>query len=165
MADEPIAMADVSVRAVLLDLMKRLQSEFDLTYLFITHDLSTAKYICDRIAILYLGRIVEMGDIRSIYADPVHPYTQALLAAVPTPDPRKRKNLVLPKGEIPNPVNPPSGCHFHPRCPIAQEVCKREVPTLRPIPDRAGHLAACHLRTGDYLHLDPAPSLPVPALG
>lgn len=157
MADEPIAMADVSVRAVLLDLMKRLQKEFNLTYLFITHDLSTAKYICDRIAIMYLGRIVEVSDIRQVYSRPSHPYTEALLAAVPVPDPKKRKtHIQLPKGEIPNPINPPSGCTFHPRCPLAQEVCKREVPQLRPLPEAPGHLVACHLRSGDHQHLDPA---------
>jgi peptide/nickel transport system ATP-binding protein len=157
MADEPIAMADVSVRAVLLELMKRLQKEFNLTYLFITHDLSTAKYICDRIGIMYLGKVVEMGNLRSIYSKPAHPYTEALLAAVPTPDPKRRnQHIPLPKGEIPNPINPPSGCSFHPRCPIAQEVCKREVPQLRPMPDAPGHLVACHLRSGDYVHLDTA---------
>lgn len=156
MADEPIAMADVSVRAVLLELMKRLQKEFNLTYLFITHDLSTAKYICDRIAIMYLGRIVEVGDIRQVYAKPSHPYTEALLAAVPVPDPKRRKqHIQLPKGEIPNPINPPSGCTFHPRCPIAQDVCKREVPQLLPMAGEGGQLVACHLRSGAYQHLDP----------
>jgi peptide/nickel transport system ATP-binding protein len=164
MADEPIAMADVSVRAVLLELMKNLQKEFSLTYLFITHDLSTAKYICDRIAIMYLGRIVEMGNIRDVYANPRHPYTEALLAAVPTPDPRRKKQqIVLPKGEIPNPINPPSGCPFHPRCPIAQSVCKDEVPMLLPVPGIPTQLAACHLRTGAYQHLDPSRTAEVPA--
>jgi len=155
MADEPIAMADVSVRAVLLDLMKRLQDEFNLTYLFITHDLSTAKYICDRLAVMYLGKIVEMGNIRDIYAKPTHPYTEALLAAVPVPDPKRKKHFNIPKGEIPNPINPPTGCTFHPRCPIAQDVCKKEIPQLRPVPGNASHQVACHLRTGDYQHLDP----------
>lgn len=162
MADEPIAMADVSVRAVLLDLMKRLQREFNLTYLFITHDLSTAKYICDRIAIMYLGRVVEMGNIRDVYANPTHPYTEALMAALPVPDPRHRKKKLLPKGEIPNPINPPSGCPFHPRCPIAQDVCRQVVPDLRPVPGNPTQLAACHLRTGDYQHLDPAPRIATP---
>ena len=154
MADEPIAMADVSVRAVLLDLMKELQEELNLTYLFITHDLATAKYICDRIAIMYLGQIVEVGDIRSIYRDPRHPYTEALLAAVPVPDPRHRRNKPMPRGEIPNPINPPSGCRFHPRCPIAKPICSEVAPTLRPVPGDPTHLAACHLRTGDYQDLD-----------
>ncbi len=155
MADEPIAMADVSVRAVLLDLMKELQQELNLTYLFITHDLATAKYICDRIAVMYLGQIVELGDIKSMYHEPLHPYTEALLAAVPVPDPRHRRDKPMPRGEIPNPINPPSGCRFHPRCPIAQEVCSQIVPELRPSKTDPAHVAACHLRTGDYQHLDP----------
>ncbi len=155
MADEPIAMADVSVRSVLLDLMIRLKEDFNLTYLFITHDLATAKYICNRIAIMYLGQIIEMGDIRDVYSNPQHPYTEALLAAVPVPDPRHKRPTQIPKGEIPNPINPPSGCRFHPRCPIAQDVCKREVPTLRPAPNGGSNVAACHLRTGDYQQLDP----------
>lgn len=155
MADEPIAMADVSVRSVLLDLMIRLKTEFNLTYLFITHDLATAKYICNRIAIMYLGQIVELGDIRDVYANPQHPYTEALLEAVPVPDPRHKRQHPMPKGEIPNPINPPTGCRFHPRCPIAQDVCRHEVPKLRPAPNGGSNIAACHLRTGDYQHLDP----------
>ncbi|MDH5506089.1 MAG: ABC transporter ATP-binding protein [Anaerolineae bacterium] len=143
LADEPIAMADVSVRSLLLDLMLRLKQELNLTYLFITHDLATAKYICDRIGILYLGRMVEMGDLREVYANPLHPYTQALLAAVPVPDPHKRRTEQMPKGEIPNPINPPSGCRFHPRCPIAEARCSEEQPELRQL--RPGHQVACHL--------------------
>lgn len=154
-ADEPIAMADVSVRALLLDLMIQLKKEFNLTYLFITHDLATAKYICDRIGVLYLGRMAEIGDLRDVYLHAVHPYTEALLAAVPVPDPNFRRTTPLPEGEIPNPINPPSGCRFHPRCPIAQEVCSRVEPEMRPIEGQPGHMAACHLRTGDYQHLDP----------
>lgn len=144
-ADEPIAMADVSVRALLLELMIRLKEEFGLTYLFITHDLATAKYICDRIAIMYLGRIVEMGPLKEVYGHARHPYTQALLAAVPVPDPHFRRTAALPRGEIPNPVNPPSGCRFHPRCPVAIEICSQEEPELAQIAD--GHYAACHLLT------------------
>jgi len=147
-ADEPIAMADVSVRALLLDLMIRLKDEFNLTYLFITHDLATAKYICDRIAIMYLGRMVEMGTLAEVYANPVHPYTEALLAAVPVPDPDFKRDKPLPKGEIPNPINPPSGCRFHPRCPIAEDICREVVPELLPVKGQPTHLAACHLRTG-----------------
>ncbi|MBI5927918.1 MAG: ABC transporter ATP-binding protein [Chloroflexi bacterium] len=157
LADEPIAMADVSVKAVLLDLMVQLQREFGLTYLFITHDLATAKYICDRIAIMYLGEIIEVGDIKTVYTNPKHPYTEALLAAVPVPDPRFRRPAPMPRGEIPNAINPPSGCRFHPRCPIAQDICKTEHPRLLPVPDQPGHVAACHFRTGDYIHLDPGP--------
>lgn len=142
LADEPIAMADVSVRVLLLDLMLKLKSELELTYLFITHDLATAKYICDRIGILYLGRFVEMGDLREVYAKPLHPYTQALLAAVPVPDPKEKRTEEMPAGEIPNPIDPPSGCRFHPRCPIAEEICSQEEPEFRElIPD---HFVSCH---------------------
>jgi peptide/nickel transport system ATP-binding protein len=155
LADEPIAMADVSVRALLLDLMIRLKDEFNLTYLFITHDLATAKYICDRIGIMYLGKLAEMGDLQAVYDNPTHPYTEALLAAVPVPDPTVRRSKELPKGEIPNPINPPSGCRFHPRCPIAQDICQNEIPEMLPVNGNSDHLAACHLRTGAYQHLDP----------
>jgi peptide/nickel transport system ATP-binding protein len=147
-ADEPIAMADVSVRALLLDLMIRLKDEFNLTYLFITHDLATAKYICDRIGIMYLGKMVEMGTLKEVYANPVHPYTEALMAAVPVPDPDFKRDKPLPKGEIPNPINPPAGCRFHPRCPIAEDICREVEPEMLPVKGQPTHLAACHLRTG-----------------
>lgn len=142
LADEPIAMADVSVRALLLDLMLRLKNELNLTYLYITHDLATAKYICDRIGILYLGQMVEIGELRDVYVHPLHPYTQALMAAVPVPDPRERRTQALPTGEIPNPINPPSGCRFHPRCTIAREICSVDEPELREL--RPEHSVACH---------------------
>jgi len=142
LADEPIAMADVSVRALLLDLMIKLKNELNLTYLFITHDLATAKYICDRIAILYLGKIVETAPLRELYSHPVHPYTQALLAAVPIPNPKERRVQPMPKGEIPNPIDPPSGCRFHPRCPLAEDICSKEEPPLIEVRDE--HWAACH---------------------
>lgn len=141
-ADEPIAMADVSVRALLLDLMIQMKNELELTYLFITHDLATAKYICDRIGVLYLGRMAEIGDLDRVYSNPLHPYTQALLEAVPVPDPKYRRTTAMPKGEIPNPINPPSGCRFHPRCPIAQANCAVDEPELREL--RPGHSVACH---------------------
>ena len=144
-ADEPIAMADVSVRAMLLELMRQLREEFHLTYLFITHDLATAKYICDRIAIMYLGKIVEMGTLEQVYRHARHPYTEALLAAVPVPDPLARRTTPIPKGEIPSPINPPPGCRFHPRCPIAEEICRQEEPELVSV--GGDHLVACHLRT------------------
>jgi len=144
-ADEPIANVDVSVRALLLELMVQLKQEFNLTYLFITHDLATAKYICDRIAIMYLGLICEMGTLEQVYRNPQHPYTQALLAAVPVPDPHARRTAPLPKGEIPSPINPPSGCRFHPRCPISKEICSQELPPLHPVPGDEGHLVACHI--------------------
>jgi peptide/nickel transport system ATP-binding protein len=141
-ADEPIAMADVSVRALLLDLMMKLKAEFDLTYLFITHDLATAKYVCDRIAIMYLGKFCEVGPLKNVYENPGHPYTRALLEAVPVPDPKHRRTEPMPRGEIPNAINPPSGCRFHPRCPIARENCAVEEPPLREL--RPGHSIACH---------------------
>jgi peptide/nickel transport system ATP-binding protein len=144
-ADEPIAMADVSVRVLLLDLMRQLKDDFELTYLFITHDLATARYICDRIAIMYLGRVVEVGPLAEVYRNPRHPYTEALLAAVPVPDPRFRRTTPMPRGEIPNPINPPSGCRFHPRCPIAESVCSEEEPKLVEV--AGGHQVACHLRS------------------
>jgi peptide/nickel transport system ATP-binding protein len=141
-ADEPIAMADVSVRVLLLDLMMRLKQELELTYVFVTHDLATAKYICDRIAIMYLGRIVELGALEQVYTNPSHPYTQALLAAVPVPDPRARRTYEIPKGEIPDPVSPPPGCRFHPRCPRAGNLCDQQDPELVEVEE--GHLVACH---------------------
>jgi peptide/nickel transport system ATP-binding protein len=144
-ADEPIAMADVSVRVLLLELMMQLKEDMDLTYLYITHDLATAKYICDRIAIMYLGLICEMGKLDQVYRNPQHPYTRALLAAVPVPDPHVRQEKMLPKGEIPSPINPPTGCRFHPRCPLAEEICSQELPPLRPLSGDEGHLVACHL--------------------
>ncbi|MFQ5406903.1 MAG: ABC transporter ATP-binding protein [Anaerolineales bacterium] len=155
LADEPIAMADVSVRALLLDLMRQLKDDYNLTYLFITHDLATAKYICDRIGVMYLGKMAEIGPLQDVYNQPVHPYTRALLAAVPVPDPNFRRTEPLPRGEIPSPINPPSGCRFHPRCPIAQDICQQDIPELRAVGDNPEHMAACHLRTGDYQHLDP----------
>jgi peptide/nickel transport system ATP-binding protein len=144
-ADEPIAMADVSVRVLLLELMNRLKEELKLTYVFITHDLATARYICDRIAIMYLGQIVEVGPLDRVYGATRHPYTEALLAAVPVPDPRFRRTTAMPRGEIPNPINPPSGCRFHPRCPIAEGICSKDEPQLVEV--SSGHLVACHLRT------------------
>jgi peptide/nickel transport system ATP-binding protein len=142
-ADEPIAMADVSVRALILELMKRLKSEFNLTYLFITHDLATAKYLCDRIAIMYLGRIVELGSRDELFSNPLHPYTRALLDAVPVPDPHQRRKEEIPRGEIPSAINPPQGCHFHPRCHHARPKCKEMRPPLREV--SPGHFSACIL--------------------
>lgn len=142
-ADEPIAMADVSVRAMILELMKELKTEFNLTYLFITHDLATAKYLCDRVAVMYLGRIVEVGPRDEIFKHPHHPYTRALLAAVPAPDPNRRRTEPIPKGEIPSAVDPPPGCHFHPRCPYASAACRSGRPPLRELSPM--HRSACIL--------------------
>jgi oligopeptide/dipeptide ABC transporter ATP-binding protein len=122
-ADEPVAMLDMSIRARILDLLLELKQKYRLTYLFITHDLATAKFICDRIAIMYLGRFVEVGDAKAIYEDPKHPYTQALLGAIPIPDPDRRRHKTLPAGEVPDAIFPPLGCRFHPRCPRALSTC------------------------------------------
>jgi peptide/nickel transport system ATP-binding protein len=142
-ADEPIAMADVSVRALVLQLMRELKEDMGLTYLFITHDLATAKYLCDRVAVMYLGRIVELAPRRELFSRPHHPYTRALLGAVPVPDPRARREKNLPRGEIPSAINPPAGCHFHPRCPVAVARCREARPPLREV--APGHQSACIL--------------------
>jgi oligopeptide transport system ATP-binding protein len=141
--DEPISALDVSIQAQIINLLEELQSEFHLTYLFVAHDLSVVRHISDRVAVMYLGKIVEITDRQAIYEAPLHPYTKALLAAVPIPDPAveaARERVVL-KGEVPSSMNPPSGCVFHPRCPIAIEECTKVVPELREI--RPGHRAAC----------------------
>ena len=142
-ADEPIAMADVSVRALIMQLMRALKEEMGLTYLFITHDLATAKYLCDRVAIMYLGRIVELATRDELFAHPHHPYAKALLAAVPIPDPTAPRPRNLPSGEIPSAIDPPPGCHFHPRCPYARPECALARPPLKDI--GGGHLSACIL--------------------
>ena len=141
-ADEAVAMLDVSVRSQLLKLMIDLKNDFDLTYLFITHDLATTKYICDRIAVMYLGKIVELGTFEQIYITPKHPYTQALISAVPEPDPKSKKERIIPEGEVPNAVNIPSGCRFHPRCPFVKDICKLKEPLLKEV---EGQTVACHL--------------------
>jgi oligopeptide/dipeptide ABC transporter ATP-binding protein len=141
--DEPVSALDVSIQAQIINLLEELQSGFGLTYLFVAHDLSVVRHISDRVAVMYLGRIVELTDRQSLYEDPQHPYTKALLSAVPIPDPAvelARERTIL-RGEVPSPLNPPEGCVFHPRCPIAIEECKQGVPELREI--RPGHLAAC----------------------
>jgi len=138
-ADEPVSMLDMSVRAKILELMMTLKQEFDLSYLYITHDLATAKFFCDRIAILYLGRIVEIGPSEAIYEDPKHPYTQALLRAIPEPDPLRTVPRDLPRGEVPDAARPPRGCSFHPRCPRAFEICGWETRDLRDLLE--GHWA------------------------
>lgn len=140
-ADEPIAMVDVSVRAQILELMLELKKEFDLTYLFITHDLAMANYVCHSIAIMYLGKIVETGSKEDVFGRPLHPYTLALLSSIPVPDPKAKLERIIPKGEIPSPINPPKGCRFHPRCPYAQNICSEREPQLDEI--KPQRYAAC----------------------
>jgi peptide/nickel transport system ATP-binding protein len=142
-ADEPVSMIDVSLRTILIDLMLDLRKELELTYLFITHDLAVSKYISDRIAIMYLGKIMELGEKGEIFSNPLHPYTQALLSAIPVPDPERKQKTIELKGEVPSAIDIPPGCRFHPRCPKAFGRCPLEVPVLRDI--RKDHFVACHL--------------------
>jgi oligopeptide/dipeptide ABC transporter ATP-binding protein len=156
-ADEPVSALDVSVQAQVLNLLKDLQKDLDLTLLFVAHNLAVVEYISDRVAVMYLGRIVEIADRDSLYAKPTHPYTEALLSAIPIPDPDRVRNRTILEGDVPSPINSPPGCHFHPRCPIAQEgICDVEVPELLGMTEDATHLTACHLRTGAHQQLDPA---------
>ncbi len=140
--DEPVSALDVSIQAQILNLLKQLQLDFQLTYIFIGHGLPSVKHISDRIAVMYLGKIVEIAGRDELFAGPKHPYTEALLSAVPVPDPTQRKKRNLLAGDLPNPARPPEGCAFHPRCPYAQEVCRQKTPALQEY--GAGHAAACH---------------------
>ncbi len=140
--DEPVSALDVSVQAQVLNLISDLQTQFDLTYLFIAHNMSVIKHICDQVAVMYVGKIVEMAPTRTLFANPLHPYTEALLSAIPKPDPRARRSRIILEGDVPNPANPPNGCYFHPRCAYAQEICKQAEPPLQET--KPGHFAACH---------------------
>ena len=147
-ADEPVSALDVSVQSQVLNLMVRLQQEMGLTYIFISHDLSVVEHVSDTIAIMYLGRIVEKGPAQRIFERPAHPYTRALVQAIPDPNPRNQRAFVPLEGETPSPVSPPAGCAFHPRCPFAVDDCRAAVPPLEPVESSADHVAAC-IRTRD----------------
>lgn len=142
--DEPVSALDVSIQSQVLNLLLDLQREMGLSYLFIAHNLAVVKHVSDRVAIMYLGRIVEFADADDVYRDPRHPYTRALISAIPEPNPQRVRERIVLSGDVPSPINPPSGCPFHPRCPHATERCRVEPPALREVPGRTGHTVACH---------------------
>ncbi|MEH7525807.1 dipeptide ABC transporter ATP-binding protein [Bacillus sp. JJ1503] len=141
--DEPVSALDVSIQSQIINLLQQLQDEFKLTYLFIAHDISIVRHISDRIVVMYLGKIVEEASTDSLISHPLHPYTQSLLSAVPHPEPKKKKERIILMGDIPSPMNPPSGCVFHTRCPQAKDICKKEIPVRKEM--ASGHFVTCHL--------------------
>jgi oligopeptide/dipeptide ABC transporter ATP-binding protein len=155
-ADEPVSALDVSIQSQILNLLRDLQAQLDLTVLFVAHDLAVIEHLCDRVAVMYLGGITEVGSRDRVFEAPQHPYTEALLSAIPVADPERERSRVRLEGELPSPLDPPRGCTFHPRCPISVPgVCDAEVPELRPATGAPDHLASCHLRTGAHRDLDP----------
>lgn len=142
-ADEPVSALDVSVQSQVLNLMKDLQTKFDLTYLFISHDLNVVEYLSDRVAVMYLGKIIEISDVDEIYRKPLHPYTQSLLSSIPSTKVDDDKERIILEGDVPSPLNPPSGCSFHPRCPQAMDICSKQEPIFKEISN--GHKVSCHL--------------------
>jgi len=141
--DEAVSALDVSIRGQVINLLQDLQEEFGLTYLFISHDLSIVEHISDRVAVMYLGKLMELADSETLYQDPIHPYTLALLSAAPVPDPKRKKNRMVLSGDVPSPIHPPPGCRFHTRCLYTKDICKQEEPSFKEV--RKNHFAACHL--------------------
>jgi oligopeptide/dipeptide ABC transporter ATP-binding protein len=143
--DEPVSALDVSIQAQVINLLEDLQQQLGLTYLFISHDLSVVNYLCDRVAVMYLGQIVELTAVDELFANPCHPYTEALFSAIPVPDPDFQFEQIILEGDVPSPANPPTGCHFHPRCRYVQTICKNEPAILKPLSNNSSHYTSCHL--------------------